>query len=68
MPSKFVQWSDIDVNFTQRADGSYNVVRGDEAIEQSIKIILSTMKGECVRSDHCTNLLGIVFGSFYFCI
>lgn len=59
--SNFVEWSDIDVNFKKRPDGEISIVRGEDAINQSIKLMLSTMRWERVRSDLHSSLYRVLF-------
>ncbi len=59
--SKFVDWSDIDFRFTKSKTGNIKIVEGEDAINQSIKLILSIMRGEKVRSDMGSSLYALLF-------
>lgn len=59
--SKFVEWSDIDRTFRKTKSGEIAVVTGEDAINQSIKNILSIMRGEKVRSDMGSSLYAVLF-------
>lgn len=61
MPKQFVDWTDIDSNFTKNPDGSIQIVRGDDTIRQSIKLILSTMRFERVRTEFGVGLYLLLF-------
>lgn len=61
MSRNFSEWSDIDMNFTMRKSGEIHIVRGEDAINQSIKIILATVFGEHVRSDVGSGLFSLLF-------
>lgn len=54
-------WTDIDVSFTKNRSGEIKIVRSEEAINQSIKIILSTIFGEHVRSEIGSGLFSMLF-------
>lgn len=59
--SNFVEWSDIDVKFTKSRTGNIRIVEGEDAINQSIKLTLSIMSGEKVRSDLGSGLYALLF-------
>lgn len=59
--SQFIEWSDIDVRFTKSRAGNIRIVEGEEAINQSIKLILSIMRGDKVRSELGSSLYGLLF-------
>lgn len=61
MSRKFSEWSDIDMNFTMKKSGEIGIVRGEDAINQSIKIILATVFGEHVRSDIGSGMFSLLF-------
>ena len=54
-------WSDVDIHLN--IDGSGNVIvrRQDEALRQSILNILSTMRGERVRTDIGSGVYSLLF-------
>lgn len=59
--SNFVEWSDIDVKFTKSRTGNIRIVEGEDAINQSIKLTLSIMSGEKVRSNLGSGLYALLF-------
>lgn len=61
MSKEFVEWSDIDFNFEKSLGGEIVIATAEDAINQSIKILLSTMKGEHVRSEIGSGLYNILF-------
>lgn len=56
-----VEWSDIDATFKKTANGEIAIVRGTDAIMQSIMIYLSTMRGEFIRSRAGSGLFRMLF-------
>lgn len=61
MSKSLRDWTDIDANFTKSLSGEIRIVRNEDAINQSIKIILSTIFGEHVRSDIGSGLFALLF-------
>lgn len=59
--AKFVEWSDISVNFKKLPNGEIEVVEGEDCINQSIKNILTIRRGEKVRSDIGSSLYNVLF-------
>lgn len=57
----FQKWSDMTSDLRIDNSGNVRTLRDDEAISQSIKNILSTVRGERVRSDIGSGLLSLLF-------
>lgn len=54
-------WSDVDSRLNIDSSGNVAVRRQDEALRQSILNILSTMRGERVRSDIGSGVFSLLF-------
>lgn len=59
--SRLVQWTDIDLGFKKLPNGEIKIVRDTNAIDQSIKILLSTLRGTRVRTDLGSGLYNVLF-------
>lgn len=59
--AKLTEWSDIDSKFTVLSGGNINIVKGTDAIDQSILLLLSTLRGERVRSKLGSGLFNLLF-------
>ena len=54
-------WSDVDSHLNIDSSGNVIVHRQDEALRQSMLNILSTMRGERVRSDIGSGVFSLLF-------